>query len=109
MDLLIRHSGANHKRETIAFSKRRQGAMERLAVFAVWVNFQKSRREKRHDETPAQLLGLVPRKLTTAEILAHRRFPSRVELPERWRPYYEGTLPTRARRCATPRRRRFAG
>jgi hypothetical protein len=26
LDLLIRHSGANHKRETIAFSKRRQSA-----------------------------------------------------------------------------------
>jgi hypothetical protein len=26
-DLLLRHSSANHKRETIAFSKRRQGAM----------------------------------------------------------------------------------
>src|SRR5687767_1396457 len=30
LDLLIRHSGANHKRETIAFSKRRQSAADRL-------------------------------------------------------------------------------
>ena len=30
LDLLIRHSGANHKRETIAFSKRRQSAIDRL-------------------------------------------------------------------------------
>jgi hypothetical protein len=107
MDLLIRHSGANHKRETIAFSKRRQSALERLAVFALWVNFQKSRSEKRRDETPAQALGLATRKLTSAEILAHRRFPSLVALPERWRPYYEGTVATRARHCAVPRQRRF--
>jgi transposase-like protein len=109
MDLLIRHSGANHKRETIAFSKRRQSALERLAIFAVWVNFQKSRSEKRRDETPAQAIGLASRRLTTADILASRRFPSLVALPERWRPYYEGTVPTRARRCAAPRRRRFTG
>jgi hypothetical protein len=32
LDLLTRHCGANHKRETIAFSKRRQGAAERLAI-----------------------------------------------------------------------------
>ncbi|HKX45688.1 MAG TPA: hypothetical protein VJP77_03230, partial [Planctomycetota bacterium] len=38
-DLLLRHSSANHKRETIAFSKRRQGALYRAAIFAVWRNF----------------------------------------------------------------------
>ncbi len=84
-DLLIRHSGANHKRETIAFSKRRQSALERVAVFAVWVNFQKSRHEKARDATPAQWLGLVDRKLTTEDILAARHFPSRIPLPLRWR------------------------
>jgi len=31
-DLLLRHTGANHKRETIAFSKRRQGALYRVAI-----------------------------------------------------------------------------
>ena len=35
LDLLIRHNGSNHKRETIAFSKRRQSAAERLAVLQV--------------------------------------------------------------------------
>jgi transposase-like protein len=109
MDLLLRHGGANHKRETIAFSKRRQSAMERLAVFAVWVNFQKSRSEKRRDETPAQVLGLAARKLTTAEVLSRRRFATRVALPPRWRLYYERRIPTRARRCAAPPRRHFAG
>jgi len=32
LDLWLRHGSANHKRETIAWSKRRQRAMERLAV-----------------------------------------------------------------------------
>ncbi|MHB8079886.1 MAG: hypothetical protein ACYDIE_11610, partial [Candidatus Krumholzibacteriia bacterium] len=32
MDLVIRHSQANHKRETIAASKRRQASAERLAM-----------------------------------------------------------------------------
>ena len=36
LDLLIRHGSANHKRETIAFSKRRQSAAERLAILQVW-------------------------------------------------------------------------
>ena len=108
MDLLIRHGGANHKRETIAFSKRRQSAIERIAVFAVWVNFQKSRSEKRRDETPAQALGLVDHRLSSGEIFATRRFPSRTELPEPWRRYYERRLPTRARRCAPPPAYRFA-
>jgi len=109
MDLLIRHGGANHKRETIAFSKRRQGAMERLAVFAVWVNFQKSRSEKRQDETPAQVLGLVDHRLTTRELWATRRFPGRIQLPPRWRVYYERRVVTRARRCAAPPSYRYAG
>jgi hypothetical protein len=107
MDLLLRHSSANHKRETIAFSKRRQGAMERLAVFAVWVNFQKSRSEKRQDETPAQVLGLADRRLSTREILQPRLFPTRIRLPEPWRPLYEGRIPTRARHCAPLRSRRY--
>jgi len=33
--LWIRHSGANHKRETIAHSKRRQGAIESVAKSAM--------------------------------------------------------------------------
>ena len=108
MDLLLRHGGANHKRETIAFSKRRQSAMERVAVFAVWVNFQKSRSEKRRDATPAQGLGLVDHRLSTREILSRRFFPTRIPLPEPWQRYYGGHVPTRARRCAVPRGRRYA-
>jgi hypothetical protein len=34
-DLLLRHSSVNHKRETLAFSKRRQGALYRVAIWVV--------------------------------------------------------------------------
>ena len=102
VDGLTRHSCANQKRETIAFSKRDQSLIERHAVTQVWLNFQKSRSEKRRDETPAQVLGLVDHKLTTAEILAERLFPTRIALPPVVRHYYERRVMTRARRCAAP-------
>jgi transposase-like protein len=95
VDLLIRHSSANHKRETIAFSKRRQSAIERLFVFLVWVDYGKSFSERKRDATPAQRLGLVKRKLTVEDVLQERLFPSRVALPERWVPYYWRLTPTR--------------
>ena len=38
-DLLVRHGGANHERETIAFSKRVQNALLRMAIFQVDRNF----------------------------------------------------------------------
>ena len=56
LDLLIRHSQANHKRETIAWSKRRQGSAERLAALLVWRNYMKRRWEKRCRQTPATVL-----------------------------------------------------
>jgi transposase-like protein len=94
-DLLVRHSSANHKRETIAFSKRRQSAIERLFVFLVWRNTMKSFSERKRDATPAQRLGLLPRRLSVDDVLAERLFPSRLELPERWRQYYRREIPTR--------------
>ena len=94
-DLLIRHSGANHKRETIAFSKRRQGAAERLAIFQVWRNFVKEFSERRGGGTPAQRLGLVARKMTVREVLAKRLFASRVTLPGRLLRYYGRQITTR--------------
>jgi hypothetical protein len=57
LDLLIRHSGANHKRETIAFSKRRQSAAERLWLLVVWRNHVKSFSERKRDATPAMRAG----------------------------------------------------
>jgi len=95
LDLLIRHSSANHKRETIAFSKRRQGAIDRLWVFAVWRNAIKSWSERRRDASPAQRLGLLPRRLTVEDVLSARLFPSKIPLPARWEPYYWRRVPTR--------------
>jgi transposase-like protein len=103
-DLLIRHSSANHKRETIAFSKRRQSAAERLAIWMVWRNTMKSLSERRQDATPAERLGLVPRKLSVHDVLAQRLFPSRIALPRRWAEYYWRLVPTR--RIAHPARHR---
>jgi transposase-like protein len=95
LDLLIRHSSANHKRETLAFSKRRQGAIERLWLLVVWRNTIKAFSERRQDATPAQRLGLLPRRLRPEDVLAERLFPSRIALPERWARYYRRDIPTR--------------
>jgi len=96
LDLLIRHGSANHKRETIAFSKRRQSAIERLAVLQVWRNFIKPFSERRRDSlTPAERLGLCERRLTAAEVLRQRLLPSLVRLPERLERYYRREVPTR--------------
>lgn len=95
LDLLIRHGSANHKRETIAFSKRRQSAAERLALFQVWRNFIKCFSERARNATPAQRLGLCDRALRLEEVFTERRFPSRVRLPERLEAYYRRTIVTR--------------
>jgi len=95
-DLLLRHCGANHKRETIAFSKRRQGALYRAAIWAVWRNYVKPRSERRRDEPPAVALGIIERALSVKEILAGRRFPWRERRLQGWlRRCYEGRIPTR--------------
>jgi transposase-like protein len=107
-DLLIRHSSANHKRETIAFSKRRQSAAERLAIFQVWRNYLKSFSERKRDATPAQRLGITAKKLTVDDVLAKRLFPSRVGLPERLARYYWRLTPTRGLAHPRTHRLRFA-
>ena len=87
-DLLLRHSSANHRRETIAFSKRRQAALERLAAFTVWRNYIKKRRENGPDESAAMWLGLADRLLGWQEVLRRRLFPEHADLPEPWGDYY---------------------
>jgi transposase-like protein len=106
LDLLIRHSSANHKRETIAFSKRRQSAIERLWVFVVWRNWMKPFSERKRDATPAMRLGLVGRPKAVEELLRERYFVTRSRLPERWQDYYWRKTQTRAiPRCAVHKRR----
>jgi transposase-like protein len=95
LDLLIRHSSANHKRETIAWSKRRQASAERLAILLVWRNYMKGRREKaRGSPTPAMELGLLDHRLSVGELLRGRLFRSRVDVPERWGEYYDRSVRT---------------
>src|SRR5262245_23701318 len=96
LDLLIRHGSANHKRETIAFSKRRQSAAERLAILQVWRNFIKPFSERRGGGTPAERLGLCKRALTVAQVLARRLFASHLRLPMRIVRYYRRLTATAA-------------
>jgi len=94
-DLMLRHTGANHRRETIAFSKLRAGVIERAALQLVFMNFMKSFSEKKRDGTPAQRLGLTDHRWTVPDFLQERRFASRVALPSIWRAYYERRIQTR--------------
>lgn len=87
-DLLLRHSGSHHKRETIAFAKRHQAVVERAALQFVWCNFSKALSENRDPETPAMKLGLEQTPLGPAALLARRRFVSHTGLPEAWWGYY---------------------
>jgi len=106
-DLLLRHSSANHKRETIAFSKRRQSALYRLAVWTVWRNYMKKRSENRNLGPPAVALGLLSKALSVKGILARRLFPERVISGSGWLwACYFGRIPTRPiGRCAVHRAR----
>ena len=95
-DLLIRHGSANHKRETIAFSKRRQGALYRLAIWAVWRNYVKPTSERRGNPPPAVALGITRVPLAVEEILARRLFPGRTPSLRGWlRRCYRGEIATR--------------
>lgn len=96
LDLVIRHSLAAHKRETIAFVKRRQGAAEKLTLFQVWRNYGKKRSEKGPRVTPAMLMGLVDRPLTFRHLLRRRLFANHFRLPPPWHKYYRGVVHTRA-------------
>ena len=94
-DLMLRHSGANHRRETIAFSKLRASVIERAMLQAVFMSFLKSFSERRQDSTPAERLGLVDRKWTVCELLWKRLFATRMELGAALRRYYERRVGTR--------------
>jgi transposase-like protein len=95
-DLLLRHASANHRRETIAFSKRRQAALERLAVFTVWRNCIKRRRENGPRESAAMWLGRLRRLLTWRDVLRRRHFPQHGDLPAPWEDYYWRRIRTAA-------------
>jgi transposase-like protein len=96
LDLLLRHSQANHRRETLAWSKRRQSSADRLAIFLVWRNYVKWRWEKRCLKTPAMWKGLVTKRLQFRQIFGKRLFSTRIALPDRWAQYYRRTIVTPA-------------
>jgi hypothetical protein len=102
LDLLLRHSSACHKRETIAFAKRHQAVVERAALLAVWLNFTKPFSENHGGGTPAMRLGLRATPLSLRRVLQGRLFPERVLLPAAWQRYYARLIPTA--RIARPRR-----
>jgi len=94
LDLLLRHNSANHKRETIAFSKRHQGVVERAAWLLAWRNFGKHFSERAHDGTPAMRLGLTRTPWSVRRLLDRRRFVTRTELPASWAGYYRRGIDT---------------
>ena len=92
---LVRHTRADHKRETIAFGRRLNAIMERLFLMAAWRNFIKGRSERRPDPTtPAMRVGLADRPWSWRQLLARRLFPGRVRLSPVWRDLYYRTWPT---------------
>jgi len=91
---LLRHSLAHHRRETIAFGRRHNAVLERVALMAVWRNFIKMRSERKPRDTPAMRVGLTDRPWSWSHALARRLFPSRVRLPATWQALYRRELLT---------------
>jgi len=93
-DLMIRHSTAAHKRETIAWVKRRQSSAERLSIFMVWRNLMKRRWEKGPAVSSGMLKGITDRIWSVRDVLGERIFRTRVDLPKVWARYYERSVST---------------
>jgi transposase-like protein len=86
---ILRHTGAHYRRETIAFARRLNAAMERLFLTAAWRNFVKRRSERRPlPETPASRLGLTGGPWSWTELLHRRLFFRRQPMPELWQTLY---------------------
>ena len=86
---LWRHTQAHHRRETIAFARRSNAALERGFLFIVWRNFVKKVSERTGEPlTPAMQAGLTTRPLDWWQVFAKRLFPCRVRLPEGWMKIY---------------------
>ena len=72
---------ADHHRETLAFGKRGEAVMERLAMLAMLRNMIQGVSERRNDmTTPAMRIGLTDRPWSWRDVLAERRFPTRIRL-----------------------------
>jgi transposase-like protein len=109
LDLLIRHSCANQKRETIAFSKSVISAIARKWVFLTWRNYCKWFSERRKDGTPAMRAGVCTQRWSVRQLLKEQAVPGAGAAPGSVggallgaRPR-RGASPTRsATRSATP-------
>jgi hypothetical protein len=106
--MFVRHSGANHKRETVAFSKRIQAVIHRHAIFQVWRNLVKAASERQPTKTPAQRLGITDAPWSVGRVLEMRLFPYRIDLPERILRSYRGEYLSRFARRERSGRHRFA-
>jgi transposase-like protein len=94
---LLRHSAANHKRETIAFGRRANAIMLRCFQFIVWRNFVKDRSERKPTKTtPAMKLGLAQELWNWTTVLSQRLFPGRLAVPKRWMRLYRQEMITPA-------------
>jgi transposase-like protein len=92
---MIRHSSANHKRETIAHGRRVNAIM--LYVFIIWINFGKDRSERHpRGRSPGMDVGLVDRILDWKEILNRRLFPWSQNLSGMDRKLYSMAMETAA-------------
>jgi hypothetical protein len=86
---LLRHSCADHKRETIAFGRRLESIVGRAHLLAVWKNFIKSRSERRPDRTtPAMRLGMTDTRWRWERVLSRRLFPEREPVSDSARAIY---------------------
>ena len=80
---LIRHSSANHKRETLAHGRRANSIILRLYGFTTWRNFAKDKSERcPQHKTPAMEIGLTDRLWDWKQALSRRLFPWRQTLSE---------------------------
>jgi hypothetical protein len=96
LHMLMRHSLAHHRRETIAFGRRLNALMERFFLMCVWRNFVKGRSERKPDaSTPAMHLGLVEAPWRWPCVLHRRLFFAREVVPKSWEELYR-------RRWTTP-------
>ena len=93
-DTQFRHNCSHHKRETIAFSKRDQAVVERAALLALWRNLVKLFSENHGGGTPAMRLGLATTPKSFEQLLDHRRFATRIALPDPWKDYYRRAIDT---------------
>jgi hypothetical protein len=87
---LLRHSCADHKRETIAFGRRLESIVGRAHLLAVWKNFIKSRSERAPDRTtPAMRLEMTDTRWRWERVLSRRLFPDRERISESARAIYQ--------------------